>query len=164
MASQEKNWSTVISKKNKKKENDKEIKAAMKQQYADYLHTNKGGLDEFSDYDDTESVPETPSEPPNAPMEMRNQAVETPAEVSRGMEALPAYQAWLKRATQFDLDPRYQKGWGACLLGRFTGRFPGKEAIFDLMRRWKHKSRVNFHRKGWLCFQFGSEEAMEKIC
>ncbi|XP_042002777.1 uncharacterized protein LOC121751967 [Salvia splendens] len=55
------------------------------------------------------------------------------------------------------------RGWDACLLGRFTGRYPGKEAIFDLMRRWKHKSRVTFHRKGWLCFQFGSEEAMEKI-
>ncbi|XP_042012340.1 uncharacterized protein LOC121760788 [Salvia splendens] len=46
---------------------------------------------------------------------------------------------------------------------RFAGRFPGKEAIFDLMRRWKCKSRVTFHRKGWLCFQFGSDEAMEKI-
>ncbi|XP_042041383.1 uncharacterized protein LOC121786832 [Salvia splendens] len=102
-----------------------------------------------------------------------------------------AYHAWFKRADQFDVDPRFQKedlslikfdmlnsdlfildepdvtpvrrGWGSCLIGRFAGRFPGKEAIFNLMKRWKCISRVTFHRKGWLCFQFGSDEAMEKI-
>ena len=102
-----------------------------------------------------------------------------------------AYTAWLRRGREFEIDPRYHKndlallkfdiltkdrlfpdeqditpvtqGWGTCLLGRFTGRFPGKEAINDLIRRWPCKARVTFHRKGWLCFQFGCEEDRETV-
>lgn len=106
---------------------------------------------------------------------------------------LPAFLAWRKCGIQFALDPIYHKedldlvqfdsvdqnaqflvldsedilpitrGWGICLLGRFAGRFPGKEAIQGLMKRWPCKSRVTIHRRGWLCFQFGSEGDMEKV-
>ncbi|KAL1569948.1 hypothetical protein AAHA92_01360 [Salvia divinorum] len=184
---QDKGWQVSTSKANKKKNKDAEITEALKQQYADYLHTNNGGLDELGDY--VNYVPETPE------LSLDELGENVPQEKAtfkdeRSVEALPAYSAWFKRANQFELDPRYLKedltlikydmldkdllvldepdivpvpcGWGACLLGRFTGRFPGKEPIFDLMRRWPCKSRVTFHRKGWLCFQFGNDEDMEK--
>lgn len=48
-------------------------------------------------------------------------------------------------------------GWGFSLLGFFAGRFPGKEAIYNLTKRWKVQSRVSFHPKGWIVFRFEME-------
>ncbi|KAG6384048.1 hypothetical protein SASPL_156156 [Salvia splendens] len=79
MATQDNTWSTIVSKKNKKKENDRVINAAIKQQYADYLHTSNGGTDDCSNHDAEECVPETPTKPSNAPNEAHNKEGEASA-------------------------------------------------------------------------------------
>lgn len=54
-------------------------------------------------------------------------------------------------------------GWGFSLLGFFVGRFPGKDAVHNLTKRWKFPSRVSFHPKGWIIFRFETEEQSKII-
>ncbi|CAH9145396.1 unnamed protein product [Cuscuta epithymum] len=48
--------------------------------------------------------------------------------------------------------------WGHCLVGYFTGRFPGLKAIHDMTAKWKVEVHVKSHSKGWVIFKFKSEE------
>ncbi|XP_041989655.1 uncharacterized protein LOC121741038 [Salvia splendens] len=165
----------------------KEIQQALKQQHADYLHNRDIVMED--ELEDEEYVTETPEH--STEEQHGKELEEGTSGVLKSIRVLPAFNAWLRRGAEFDLDPRYHKrelelikfdilekdrivldeqdiipvprGWGACLLGRFTGRFPGKEAIQGLMRRWPCKSRVIHHSKGWLIFQFGSDDDRETV-
>ncbi|CAH9135340.1 unnamed protein product [Cuscuta epithymum] len=53
--------------------------------------------------------------------------------------------------------------WGYCLVGHFTGSFPGLKAVHDLKATWGVKCLVRSHKKGWLIFKFQSEEDRSKV-
>ena len=48
--------------------------------------------------------------------------------------------------------------WGFCLVGLFSGRFPGMEAIRTIRSGWKVDCNYWIHRSGWIVFKFKSEE------
>lgn len=50
-----------------------------------------------------------------------------------------------------------------CLIGCFTGRFPGKQAVYTLAKSWKVKHKVDFHPTGWVIFKFHDECDMENV-
>lgn len=149
------------------------------------------GLDDISETIGNLVVPETQQGSINSTSHNAQDEDEISSSTGPNIVTLPAYSAWLKRADQFQLDPIFQKedislvhfnsvdpkasfvklketditpvdrGWGKCLLGRFAGRFPGREVVYGLMKRWPCKARVTFHCRGWMIFQFGSEDEME---
>ena len=151
------------------------------------------GLDEIRQTIGNLEVPETQLGSANSTSQNAHEEQEVSSSTGPNIVNIPAYSTWLKRADQFQLDPIYRKedlslvhfnkvdpkasyitlketditpvarGWGKCLLGRFAGRFPGREVIYGLMKRWPCKARVTFHRHGWMIFQFGSEDDMELI-
>lgn len=47
------------------------------------------------------------------------------------------------------------------LVGIFACRFPGKQSVCGLMKRWPRKSIVLFHANGWLMIQFETKNDME---
>lgn len=53
-----------------------------------------------------------------------------------------------------DLD----EAWGFCLLGFFSGSFPGKKTLHDLCNSWKVEYLYNFHNSGWIIFKFPTNE------
>ncbi|CAH9085341.1 unnamed protein product [Cuscuta europaea] len=53
--------------------------------------------------------------------------------------------------------------WGYCLVGHFTGNFPGLKSVHDLKAKWGVKCLVRSHKKGWLIFKFQSEEDRSKV-
>ncbi|CAH9076348.1 unnamed protein product [Cuscuta epithymum] len=53
--------------------------------------------------------------------------------------------------------------WGYCLVGCFTGDFPGMRAIHNLMESWGVRCKLLPHKKGWVIFQFKSEEDRTKV-
>ncbi|CAH9092168.1 unnamed protein product, partial [Cuscuta europaea] len=44
--------------------------------------------------------------------------------------------------------------WGYCLVGFFTGRFPGLKVVHELKFRWGVKCQIKSHDKGWVIFKF----------
>jgi len=48
--------------------------------------------------------------------------------------------------------------WGFCLVGQFTGRFPGMDAVRNIREGWKVECTHWVHRSGWIVFKFQSEE------
>jgi len=48
--------------------------------------------------------------------------------------------------------------WGFCLVGQFTGRFPGMDAVRNIREGWKVECTHWVHRSGWIVFKFTSEE------
>jgi len=48
--------------------------------------------------------------------------------------------------------------WGFCLVGQFTGRFPGMDAVRTIREGWKVECKHWVHRSGWIVFKFTSEE------
>ncbi|CAH9089485.1 unnamed protein product, partial [Cuscuta europaea] len=53
--------------------------------------------------------------------------------------------------------------WGFCLVGHFTGKFPGLKAVHDLRAKWGVKCFVKSHNKGWVIFKFTNEEDRMKV-
>ncbi|CAH9124856.1 unnamed protein product [Cuscuta epithymum] len=53
--------------------------------------------------------------------------------------------------------------WGYCLVGFFTGMFPGFRAVHKLMEDWGVRCKLLPHYKGWLVFQFKTEEDRTKV-
>ncbi|GAA0164481.1 hypothetical protein LIER_39796 [Lithospermum erythrorhizon] len=53
--------------------------------------------------------------------------------------------------------------WGYCLIGCFTGRFPGSKAVYDIAASWGVRNRVIPYSKGWTIFRFNSLEDREKV-
>lgn len=54
-------------------------------------------------------------------------------------------------------------GWGYCLLGFFAGKFPGRNEVLKLTKRWTRATRISYHPNGWIVFRFETEEDMEFI-
>ncbi|VFQ96176.1 unnamed protein product [Cuscuta campestris] len=54
--------------------------------------------------------------------------------------------------------PSLEEDWGYCLVGCFTGRFPGIKAIEDLISLWGVQCKLLPHARGWVLFQFPSDE------
>ncbi|CAH9077945.1 unnamed protein product [Cuscuta europaea] len=53
--------------------------------------------------------------------------------------------------------------WGYCLVGCFTGRFPGLKAIYGLVKRWGVHCTMKSHDKGWVIFKFQNEQDRTKV-
>ncbi|VFQ83145.1 unnamed protein product [Cuscuta campestris] len=56
-----------------------------------------------------------------------------------------------------------EEEWGFCLVGCFTGRFPGIKAIEGLISSWHLECKLHPHKKGWVIFQFLSDEDRSKV-
>ena len=52
---------------------------------------------------------------------------------------------------------------GICLVGLFSGKFPGVRAVQSLRERWKVECKHWIHRSGWILFEFQSEEDRLKV-
>jgi len=52
---------------------------------------------------------------------------------------------------------------GICLVGLFTGKFPGVRAVQSLQGKWKVECKHWIHRSGWILFEFQSEEDRLKV-
>ncbi|CAH9111738.1 unnamed protein product, partial [Cuscuta europaea] len=59
--------------------------------------------------------------------------------------------------------PSMVEMWGFCLVGHFTGKFPGLKAVHDLRAKWGVKCFVKSHNKGWVIFKFTNEEDRMKV-
>ncbi|CAH9081865.1 unnamed protein product [Cuscuta europaea] len=53
--------------------------------------------------------------------------------------------------------------WGYCLVGYFTGRFPGLKAIYELKSKWGVICQIKRHDKGWVIFKFQTEADRLKV-
>ncbi|GAA0156242.1 hypothetical protein LIER_13777 [Lithospermum erythrorhizon] len=53
--------------------------------------------------------------------------------------------------------------WGYCLIGCFTGPFPGRQALNSLVNSWNVKCRIIPYAKGWTVFRFMSDEDRFKV-
>ncbi|CAH9147359.1 unnamed protein product [Cuscuta epithymum] len=59
--------------------------------------------------------------------------------------------------------PSMVEMWGYCLVGHFTGKFPGLKAVHDLKSTWGVRCLVRSHNKGWVIFKFTNEEDRLKV-
>ncbi|GAA0186414.1 hypothetical protein LIER_33702 [Lithospermum erythrorhizon] len=55
------------------------------------------------------------------------------------------------------------ENWEYCLIGCFSGRFPGAKAVYDIKKSWGVDSRVIPHSRGWTIFGFKSLQDREKV-
>ncbi|CAH9115377.1 unnamed protein product [Cuscuta europaea] len=53
--------------------------------------------------------------------------------------------------------------WGHCLVGCFTGRFPGLKAVYELKEKWCVKCLIRPHDKGWVIFIFQNDADRMKV-
>ncbi|GAA0167289.1 hypothetical protein LIER_22257 [Lithospermum erythrorhizon] len=53
--------------------------------------------------------------------------------------------------------------WGYCLIGCFTGPFPGRQALNSLVKSWNVKCRIIPYANGWTVFRFASDEERFKV-
>ncbi|GAA0157714.1 hypothetical protein LIER_14921 [Lithospermum erythrorhizon] len=53
--------------------------------------------------------------------------------------------------------------WGFCLIGCFTGRFPGGKAVQKVTKPWGVKVKILPYSKGWTIFRFHSEDDRDKV-
>lgn len=53
--------------------------------------------------------------------------------------------------------------WGFCLIGYFSGKFPGKSAFEELCKSWGVKHLYQHHDSGWIIFKFMTEEDRQKV-
>ncbi|VFQ94248.1 unnamed protein product [Cuscuta campestris] len=53
--------------------------------------------------------------------------------------------------------------WGPCLVGCFTGRFPGLAPIQTLVESWKVPCQFLPHHKGWVVFKFLNNEDRDSV-
>ena len=51
--------------------------------------------------------------------------------------------------------------WENCLVGYFGGKFPGKNALQQLVNSWKQKVSLHFHSNGWIIFKFENSEGRD---
>ncbi|VFQ88796.1 unnamed protein product [Cuscuta campestris] len=47
--------------------------------------------------------------------------------------------------------------WGFCLVGCFTGRFPGLKAVDAIVKSWNVPCKINPHCKGWVILEFETD-------
>ncbi|GAA0164576.1 hypothetical protein LIER_20174 [Lithospermum erythrorhizon] len=53
--------------------------------------------------------------------------------------------------------------WDYCLIGCFTGPFPGRHALNSLVKSWNVKCKIIPYAKGWTVFRFASDEDRFKV-
>ena len=53
--------------------------------------------------------------------------------------------------------------WERCLVGYFGGRFPGKNALNQIVASWNVHPSIQFHGSGWIIFQFNSLDDQAKV-
>lgn len=53
--------------------------------------------------------------------------------------------------------------WERCLVGDFGGKFPGKQALNQIVASWKAKVTIKYHGSGWIVFQFHSGDEQTKV-
>ncbi|CAH9134929.1 unnamed protein product [Cuscuta epithymum] len=53
--------------------------------------------------------------------------------------------------------------WGFCLVGFFTGRFPGIKSVYKLMDGWDVRCKLLQHSRGWFVFQFKTDEDRTRV-
>ncbi|XP_052206780.1 uncharacterized protein LOC127811107 [Diospyros lotus] len=56
-----------------------------------------------------------------------------------------------------------ESAWGACLVGYFAGRFPGKVALLKLCDSWDVKYKYLVHSSGWLIFKFENDRDRDEF-
>ncbi|KAJ8749677.1 hypothetical protein K2173_010097 [Erythroxylum novogranatense] len=56
-----------------------------------------------------------------------------------------------------------EKEWGYCLVGVFTGRFPGMKAVEGLLSQWGVACKLIPREGGWLVFRFESDQARTSV-
>ncbi|CAH9139079.1 unnamed protein product [Cuscuta epithymum] len=59
--------------------------------------------------------------------------------------------------------PTMVEMWGHCLVGCFTGRFPGLKAVYELKEKWGVRCLVRPHDKGWIIFKFQNDADRMKV-
>ncbi|CAH9129701.1 unnamed protein product [Cuscuta epithymum] len=59
--------------------------------------------------------------------------------------------------------PTLMEIWGPCLVGCFTGRFPGMKAVHALINKWGVRCKAKSHDRGWVIFHFQSEDDRTKV-
>ncbi|KAL1554961.1 hypothetical protein AAHA92_15457 [Salvia divinorum] len=172
----EEGWTKSKGKQNKKRMEEEAVLLKLRAHLSDFMSNlwREGETSDLSD-DEREVVPDTP---------LAEQIPPRPITWNHNF-------AWIRRTAYFETEPTYEKedlvlhhitslnpstdilsldindhvpihkNWGICMLRNFAGRFPGKQAIFNLIQRWPHKAWVSFHRRGWMVFQFSNEDEME---
>ncbi|VFQ98410.1 unnamed protein product [Cuscuta campestris] len=53
--------------------------------------------------------------------------------------------------------------WGYCLVGCFSGKFPGLKAIQKMVDQWSIPCEILPHRKGWIVLKFWREEHRQTV-
>ena len=53
--------------------------------------------------------------------------------------------------------------WERCLVGYFGGKFPGKQALNQIVAQWKAQVSIKYHGSGWIVFQFQSTDEQTKV-
>ncbi|VFQ77255.1 unnamed protein product [Cuscuta campestris] len=53
--------------------------------------------------------------------------------------------------------------WGFCLVGCFTGRFPGLKAVDSVVKQWGVACKIIPHCKGWVVLRFEDEAARQQV-
>ncbi|GFZ11162.1 hypothetical protein Acr_22g0005600 [Actinidia rufa] len=53
--------------------------------------------------------------------------------------------------------------WKCCLVGYFGGKFPGKQALNQIVTAWKVPVNIHHHGSGWIIFQFKTSEAQATV-
>ncbi|VFQ91265.1 unnamed protein product [Cuscuta campestris] len=53
--------------------------------------------------------------------------------------------------------------WGFCLVGCFTGRFPGLKAVDAIVKSWNVPCRIIPHCKGWVILEFETDSDRMEI-
>lgn len=61
-----------------------------------------------------------------------------------------------------DIPPK-DSSWGYCAIGYFSGRFPGKDAVYKLCENWEVPATFHFHASGWIIFQFANEYDRDRV-
>lgn len=56
-----------------------------------------------------------------------------------------------------------EASWGFCLIGCFTGPFPGRPALNAIVNGWGVKCHVSPYGKGWTVFKFNSEHDRDAV-
>ncbi|CAH9139092.1 unnamed protein product [Cuscuta epithymum] len=59
--------------------------------------------------------------------------------------------------------PTMVEMWGFCLVGFFTGKYPGLKAIYDLKSTWGVSCIIKTHEKGWVIFKFQNDEDRTRV-
>lgn len=55
------------------------------------------------------------------------------------------------------------EAWGFCLMGFFSGNFPGKKVLHVICNSWKVECMYNIHSSGWILFKFATDEDRQKV-